>query len=332
MTDSPAVAAARRLAEDVLLANALVTDRSDRIPAANLDALADAGLYGIFVPEAMGGLGADGDDVFTVIEVLASGCVTTALVWMQHFGLLGRLLAPGPLGEAWLADATAGRRRGAIAFGGLLPGPPILTAEPGPDDGWTLHGHAPWVSGWGMVDTVLVAARGPDDTIVSVALDAVEGAGVRADRVRLAAVDASVTVRLDLEGVVVPAERVAGVEPYDPAASLGRSLRGNGSLALGVARRCCTWLGDPALDAELDDVRRALDTADDDGMAAARAAASAFAARAATALVVDTGSRSVRLDDHAQRLHREAMFLLVFGSRPAVKASLSDLVRRPPRP
>ena len=59
-------------------------------------------------------------------------------------------------------------------------------------------------------------------------------------------------------------------------------------------------------------------------MAAERAAASAFAMRAATALMVHVGSRSVLQDEHAQRIAREAMFLLVFGNRPMIRTALLD--------
>jgi hypothetical protein len=55
---------------------------------------------------------------------------------------------------------------------------------------------------------------------------------------------------------------------------------------------------------------------------AARAAAAELAMRAATALAVQAGSKGILLDQHAQRLVREAMFLLVFGSRPAIRAEL----------
>ena len=57
-------------------------------------------------------------------------------------------------------------------------------------------------------------------------------------------------------------------------------------------------------------------------MAQARAAASELAVRAAAALAVQVGSQSVTVDQHAQRLAREAMFLLVFGSRPRIKNAL----------
>jgi len=57
-------------------------------------------------------------------------------------------------------------------------------------------------------------------------------------------------------------------------------------------------------------------------MADARAAASELALRAAAALAVRDGGHAVAVDSHAQRLAREAVFLLVFGSRPGIKSAL----------
>ena len=62
-------------------------------------------------------------------------------------------------------------------------------------------------------------------------------------------------------------------------------------------------------------------------MPAARAAAAELAFRAAGSLIAAAGSTAVLAGQHPQRLARESLFLLVFGSRPAIKASLVDLVR-----
>jgi hypothetical protein len=58
------------------------------------------------------------------------------------------------------------------------------------------------------------------------------------------------------------------------------------------------------------------------GLYGAPAGASELAVRAAAALAVQDGSRSVTADQHAPRLAREALFLLVFGSRPGIKSAL----------
>jgi hypothetical protein len=124
----------------------------------------------------------------------------------------------------------------------------------------------------------------------------------------------------------VPAERLTGQAPFDPAETMRPDrLRINGSLALGVARRCCRLLGPGPLDDELIACRTRLDdalTGDVTAMTQARAAASELAVRAATALAVRDGSKAITTDAQAQRLAREALFLLVFGSRPAIKSAL----------
>jgi alkylation response protein AidB-like acyl-CoA dehydrogenase len=327
---SEAVATARKLADDLLFPDATRVDGMDKLPAAHIDALAAAGLYGAIAPMEAGGLALALPDLAAVAEELASGCLATTFVWIQHFGLLGTLAYGGvsdALREQWLGPAIKGTLRGGIALIGQIPGPPALRAAPGPDGGWRLDGSAPWVTGWdGLVDVVLVAARGPDDTIVRLIMDAGEAPGLTVTRQRLIAVNASVTVRLDFDGVTVPAGRFVGQEPFDPGISLRpEGLRVNGSLALGVARRCCRLLGPTALDDQLDACRAGLDvaaSADSAAMAVARAAACELAVRASAALAVHEGSKAVTPDQHAQRLSREALFLLVFGSRPPIKAEL----------
>jgi alkylation response protein AidB-like acyl-CoA dehydrogenase len=53
------LAVARELADDLLFPDAMRVDRLDVLPAAHLDALAAAGLYGAPVPVQAGGLGLD---------------------------------------------------------------------------------------------------------------------------------------------------------------------------------------------------------------------------------------------------------------------------------
>lgn len=316
------VTRAEDIAEQVLFPAALDTDRSDLLPSANLDAIAEAGLYGLFGPEHLGGVAADLVTGSAVVERIASGCLTTGLVWLQHHGLVGNLLlGPEGLRDGFLADLCIGARRAGIVFTGLLPGRSTLLAHPS-DDGWIIDGHAPWVSGWGRIDTLQVAARGPDDTVVTVVLDDLDRPELTARRHDLAALDASGTVRLRFDRVVVGTDRVLSVVEHDPGAVSGLSLRLNGSLALGVARRCCALLGEGPLDDELGCARDRLDRATADDIAEARASASAFAYRAATTLLVHTGSRAIEVDQHPQRLLREAMALMVFGSRPAIRSAL----------
>jgi alkylation response protein AidB-like acyl-CoA dehydrogenase len=325
--------AARRLADDVLFPDAMRVDRLDVLPSEHLGALAAQGLFGAPAPREAGGLGLDLRELSAVVEEVAGGCLATAFVWIQHFRLVMTLAAagaPAALRDRWLEPACRGTLRGGIALTGLMPGPPLLRARPA-DGGWRVDGTAPWVTGWGLVDQVVVVARGPDDTVVTLIMDAAGQPGLTVSRQRLSAVDASVTVRLGFDGVLIPGERLARQESFDPAASTQpEGLRVNGSLALGVAGRCCRLLGPGPLNDELAACRERLDEAlngDAAAMATARAAASELAVRATAALADRDGSTSIMLDQHAQRLAREAVFLLVFGSRPAIKSALLHQLR-----
>jgi alkylation response protein AidB-like acyl-CoA dehydrogenase len=322
------LAVARELAGELLFPDAMRVDRLDVLPAAYLDAFAAAGLYGAPAPADAGGLGLDLRQVSNVVEELASGCLAAAFVLIQHFRLVTTLAADGApvvLRDRWLASACQGRTRAGIALIGLIPGPPQLRAEP-VAGGWRLEGTAPWVTGWGLIDLVQVVARGPDDTVVTLVMDAAAQPGLAVTRQRLAAVDAAVTVRLGFEGVLIPPERFVDQAPFDPAVSVQpAALRLNGSLALGVARRCTRLLGPSPLDEEVTACRDRLDAAlgaAPGPMMLARAAASELALRAASALTVRDGANSITVDQHPQRLAREALFLLVFGSRPRIKTAL----------
>jgi alkylation response protein AidB-like acyl-CoA dehydrogenase len=71
------LAAARRLADDVLFPDVMRVDGLDGLPAAHLDALAAEGLYGAPVPAEAGGLGLDVSATCAVAEELAGGCLAT---------------------------------------------------------------------------------------------------------------------------------------------------------------------------------------------------------------------------------------------------------------
>ena len=325
------VAAARALADEVLFPAALAVDRADAVLAGHLDRLADAGLYALAGPPEAGGLGSDPHAVAPVVEALAGGCLATAFVWAQHHGLVRMLTSEaGPeLRARWLGPACRGEVRGGLALAGVLPGPPRLRAEPTADGAaWRIDGTSPWVTGWGRVDLLRVAARTADGRIANLAVDAVDQPGLTVTRQRLVAVDASATVTLGFDGVVVPADRLASIGPHDEAGYGINSLRLQGSLALGVAGRCCTLLGPSSFDDELVVGRKALDAALGDAMPVARAVASELALRAAAALVVSVGARSILLGEHAQRLAREALFTLVFGSREGIRRSLLERLAR----
>jgi alkylation response protein AidB-like acyl-CoA dehydrogenase len=331
-TPTDLLATARRLADELLFPAALDVDAADLVPRSHLDALAAAGLCGLWGPVDSGGLGADPATGTRVVEVLAGGCLATTFVLMQHQGVVRQVAAASDeIRDEWLAPLCRGDRRSGVAIAGIRPGADPLRARRS-SRGWTLHGSVPWVTGWGLIDVVHVAALDDEGDVVWLLVDAGRGPSVRVARQRLVACDASGTVTVSFEGHDVARQRRTSTQSYgDWQRADTDSLRGNGSLALGVAGRCAALLGSADLVAEIDGARARLDAAGAEEMPAARAAASELCWRAAAELAVVAGGRAVLRDQHAQRLVREALFLLVFGSRPSIKSELRSRIARPGR-
>ena len=333
MPDSESIARrAEDIAESVLFPAALETDASDSVPKRNLDALAEAGLYGVVGPPEYGGLGGNPADLCSVIEALASGCLSTTFVWVQHQTPVRAITASGneAMQQEWLPRLCSGETRGGIALGGLRAGPSQIVASR-TDGGWLLDGDIPYITGWSHIDMLFVAARTtqPEPQVVTSLIPAEETSAFEVERLTLLATNASYTVRATMRSLFVPDERVIAVDTYHSPPPYDGGGRPNGSLSLGVARRCCALIGPGPLDAELEARRKQLDEASDQTMAEARAAAAELAIRAAGALIVTQGSTSLFPMQHAQRLLREAAFLQVFGSRPATREALLRLMTSP---
>ena len=76
--------AASRIATEVALPNSTEVDVMGRFPAESMAALAVAGLYGLCLPQALGGKG-EGMRAFAgVVEELAAACGSSAMVYVMH--------------------------------------------------------------------------------------------------------------------------------------------------------------------------------------------------------------------------------------------------------
>jgi alkylation response protein AidB-like acyl-CoA dehydrogenase len=307
---------AQQFADDLLFPTALANDAAGAIPIATFDALAAAGLYGTALPDEL-------EPTCAVLEALAGGCLSTAFVWMQHLGVLRAALFSDHEGirEEWADPLARGARRGGLALGGALPGPPLLRARE-TAKGWLLDGTSPWLSGWGQIDVVHTGARTEDERLVWLFVDARESDTLHVALQDLMALRATATVRAEFVEHLVPHERVVSVAPYAPGTTPPEVIRIHASLALGVAARCCRLLGESPLDGELTACRARLAELDPERIAADRADAGELAVRAATAAMVATGSRSILLDEQPQRLAREALFAAVYALRPASRDAL----------
>ncbi len=178
---SDPLAAARRLAPR-FAARAAGHDAQGSFPVDDFADLAGAGLFGLMVPERLGGVGAGFADYVSVAYELARGNGATALVFNMHASITGALAGiPDSLADLLGIPATFFdardemlRRAAAGAFyavamsergaGSRLS---AITTEYGPEgDGYRIKGAKTFVSGAGHADAYLVAARRADDPSV----------------------------------------------------------------------------------------------------------------------------------------------------------------------
>jgi alkylation response protein AidB-like acyl-CoA dehydrogenase len=316
---------------------ALAVDRTGHVPDTHWEVLAQAGLYGIAAPADAGGPGLDLPQIVEILETLAGGCLATAFTWVQHHGMLASVAATTnqALRDEIVPGAISGQIRGGVAYAGAVPVPPRIRAQR-ESGGWRLSGHAPFVSGWGIIDVIQISA-GDVETgdIVAGLVNAEVQPGITTVTAQpLFVADASQTVALDVDGLFIPDDRVVSRVPRaNFMANQNFGSRLNATLPLGLVGRCVRLLDDAgesaaatALRAEADAIRERLDAGLGDATTLLRARADGceLATRAAGALVAARGGPSLLRSDPAQLLARSALFTLVAASRPELKRSLID--------
>lgn len=327
------LAATRRVAEEVLAPAAARVD-AGRVPRSHLDALAAAGVLGLHAPRGAGGAAVSPPVGREVDEILAGADLSTWFVQVQHHGPVRALAAAGGFDDV-LADLAAGRLVAGTALSHLRrwPDRPVRAERAG--GGWTFDGTAPWYTGWGLNDLALVGAPTADGDVVLALVPARPGPGlVASEPIRTAALRGAVTVTLTFTGHRVPDADVVSVPPLARWAQVDRNTTANVQPAvLGLAAAALRLLslrgagrGEPQATAaaerlgeRLADVREAAYRLLDDvppGEAhdrrlRLRAAAHQVLVDATTALVVSGGGGSMAAGAPAQRMAREALFLLV---------------------
>ncbi|MDA1090387.1 MAG: acyl-CoA dehydrogenase family protein [Proteobacteria bacterium] len=157
-------ATARTLAEKVFAPRAAEIDRTEEYPWDNVQALTDAGLMGMTIPESYGGLGLSYLDAVLVVEEIAKVCGVTA-----------RIVVEGNMGAIGAVMAYGSQAQKLIAAGLVLKGdkPAICITEPGAGsaasemttradkkgDVYVLNGIKHWITGGGVSKLHLIFAR-----------------------------------------------------------------------------------------------------------------------------------------------------------------------------
>jgi alkylation response protein AidB-like acyl-CoA dehydrogenase len=350
MPADPLVIEARALARNVFAPRAAESDRAAAPPRENLEALAAAGLLGLTVPARLGGREASAAAVRHVLEEIAAGCGVTAFCAFQHLVACRHLASSGneALSARVLPALATGARLATVAFSHLRrSGPPCVRAvpAPGPEGGYLFEGTAPWATGIGLVDDVLLAATRDDGTSVWAYLPLDRGMALEpSPPIPLLAMSASGTVSLRCQGLFVgPEEIVKLVTPEElsrdtaPAALFFSALSlGATEAAIRVLEEQAARTGEPAIGAAairfaaaLREARAAVDAQAERPLApeveadwlATRAATIALGVRAGHAAFTACGGAATALDHPAARILREAALYTTTAQTTLLRAA-----------
>ncbi|MBX3272873.1 MAG: acyl-CoA dehydrogenase family protein [Sandaracinaceae bacterium] len=213
--------AARGFAAEQIAPRAAAIDRDERIPADILDGLASLGLFGVNLPDALGGAEAGVVAYHLAMREIARACASTA-VTMAVTNMVGEVIAAFGDDETRrrfvprLCDGTL--RAGSFALSeadaGSDPGAMRTTARRD-GNGWVIDGEKAWITSGTFAGVFVVWARtgepGPRG-ISAFAVPADAGGlsvGRREDKLGLRG---SPTTALHFDGCRVPASALLGEE------------------------------------------------------------------------------------------------------------------------
>ena len=107
---------AAALADAKIQPHAARVDADAAFPRQSIAALGEAGLLGLTIPLAYGGLGHDMRTMAATLDTVAQRCASTAMVYLMHLcGVACYVTAPDKTGKI-LREAAAGRHLSTLAF------------------------------------------------------------------------------------------------------------------------------------------------------------------------------------------------------------------------
>jgi alkylation response protein AidB-like acyl-CoA dehydrogenase len=323
-------------------------DISGDWPTEDLRALADAGAMRWAVPQEFGGDELSPLDLHLRYEEIAAESLSTALILTQRDSAVGLITASAndALKRELLPRLTHDEFFATVGIAQLTTSrqhtSPALVARPD-DAGWRLSGTIPWSTGADQSKFVIAGAAVDDVQILFVL--PMNLAGVRVDPpMPLVALRATHTSSITCNDVSLE-DRWLLTEPMPQALSIRKhSLPiGQAFLAMGLTRGAISLIGEHRsslaastaqnLTRELNDVRRdVINVCQPDSVAqdtASLRGRSIELALRATHAAVAIYKGTALLESHpAQRLAREAMFLLVWSCpNPVIECTVEALMR-----
>ena len=150
----------------IAAANAADVDRRARFPRETIDALGDAGLLGLTIPDDLGGLGLGPVEAFEVLTAVAGECASSGMVLTMHFCAVAALLQrnDGRFDEV-LRNAAAGHHLSTLALSERATRSNFWVsmgaATTNPDDSTSLDVEKSFVTSAGPANSYIVSVGTP---------------------------------------------------------------------------------------------------------------------------------------------------------------------------
>jgi acyl-CoA dehydrogenase len=201
-----------------LATHAAEIDDHGAFPEEGLREIRKSGLMGLVVDRKYGGMGASFSTMAEVVQMLAEGCTSTAMIWAMHcqqvatiadhggFALSESVLPRIAAGEIYIASVTSERNKAGELLTAVAP---LHRAG----DGWVVERDAPVVTGGANADAYLVTMRAsPEATPSDVVLVFAERAQMEIEFVsewNAMGMRATQSVGMSLKGIVPHSQVIA---------------------------------------------------------------------------------------------------------------------------
>jgi len=210
---------ARQIADEKIIPARAELDEKDQFPAEILTVIAQADLFGLFIPEEYGGYGGGCFDVVIALEQLGRGCVGVATSFAASaLGAYPILLAGSEeMKQQYMPDVAAGRRRSAFALTEANAGSDasgIQTTAVLDGDTWVLNGTKQWITNGGEAQIHTIVAmtdrsKGPRGASIFVVEDTDPGFSFGPKEKKMG-IRASSTRELIMKDCRIPKDRLVG--------------------------------------------------------------------------------------------------------------------------
>ncbi len=239
---------ARQITDELIIPQRAELDEREEFPHEILKAMAQADLFGLYIPEEYGGFGGGIFDVVLALEQFGRGCVGIGTTYAACALGIFPILLDGSRAqkEKYLPDIAAGRKYAAFALteaGAGSDASAIQTTAVLDGDEWVLNGTKQWITNGGEAQIYTVVAitdrdKGPRGASMFVVEDTDPGFSYGKKEKKLG-IRASATRELIFDNCRIPKDRLIGRRGMGfitVMKTLDKSRPGIGALGVGLAQ------------------------------------------------------------------------------------------------